>query len=177
MTEWVALLRGVNVNGITVRSAPLRAVFEQAGFDDVSTVLASGNVRFASKDPASARTALARRIEKALEDEFGYDAWIVLVTRAELRRAVDAFPFDADDADRQPWVVFGSDGSVLDELVDAGAGLDDRKDPVARGTGVLYWNPRTGTTTDSPFGRILARTKYRSTTTTRSLRTLIKILG
>ena len=46
MTQFVALLRGVNVGGITVKSAELRALFDELGFTDVRTVLASGNVAF-----------------------------------------------------------------------------------------------------------------------------------
>ena len=46
MTAWVALLRGVNVGGITIRNADLAALMrDDLGFDDVRTVLASGNVR------------------------------------------------------------------------------------------------------------------------------------
>ena len=43
------------------------------------------------------RAALKARIEAALRDRFGYDAWIVLVTLDELATALDAFPFDAAD--------------------------------------------------------------------------------
>ncbi|MCH6229608.1 DUF1697 domain-containing protein [Microbacterium sp. CFH 31415] len=46
MTTWVALLRGVNVGGITIRSADLAEVFAELGFESVRTVLASGNVVF-----------------------------------------------------------------------------------------------------------------------------------
>ena len=28
-------------------------------------------------------------------------------------------------------------------------------DPVARGAGVIYWNPVKGTTVDTPFGKLL----------------------
>ena len=43
-TRHVALLRGVNVNGITIKSAELKALFVELGFGAVRTVLASGNV-------------------------------------------------------------------------------------------------------------------------------------
>ena len=176
MTHFVALLRGVNVGGITVRSAELRDLFEELGFEHVRTVLASGNVAFETTD-AGTSAALKARIEAALRDRFGYDAWIVLVTRAEVEKAIAAFPFDAEDARRQPWVVFGSDEAVLDELAEAAASLDDDVDPIAHGDGVLYWNPVKGTSVDTPFARLLARAAYRSTTTNRNLRTLQKIVA
>ena len=178
MTEWVALLRGVNVGGVTIRSAELAALLrDELGFHSVRTVLASGNAAFETDAAASARAELKSSIEAALGERFGYDAWIVLVTRAEVEKAIAAFPFDADDTDRQPWVVFGSDEAVLDELAEAAASLDDDVDPIARGTGVLYWNPVKGTSVDTPFAKLLARSTYRSTTTNRNLRTLQKIVA
>ena len=178
MTEWVALLRGVNVGGVTIRSADLATLLRDGlGFDDVRTVLASGNAVFQTDAAPSARSGLKSSIEAALRERFGYDAWIVLVTRAEVDRAISAFPFDAEDTSRQPWVIFGSDDAVLDELAEAAASLDDEADPVARGRGVLYWNPVKGTSVDTPFAKLIARAAYRSTTTNRNLRTLQKIVA
>lgn len=178
MVEYIALLRGVNVGGITVKSADLRDLFEQLGFDAVRTVLASGNVVF-EDDGHEASAAVKTRIERGLGERFGYDAWIVLVTRDEMQRAVDGFPFDADDATRQPWVVFASTGDVLDELIESAEAieLDPGVDPIARGDGVVYWNPVKGSTVDTPFAKLLARARYKPTTTNRNLRTLIKVLG
>jgi uncharacterized protein (DUF1697 family) len=178
MTAWVALLRGVNVGGVTIRSADLAALMrDELGFDAVRTVLASGNVAFEAAPGTSGRAKLKASIEDALRERFGYDAWIVLVTRAEVERAIADFPFDAEAPERQPWVVFGSDDAVLKELADAAASLDSDADPVRRGTGVLYWNPVKGTTVDTDFGKLLARRTYRSTTTNRNLRTLQKIVA
>lgn len=176
MTQFVALLRGVNVGGITVTSADLRTLFDELGFTDVRTVLASGNVAFASAKRES-HAALKGRIELALRDRFGYDAWIVLVTRAELERAVDAFPFEADDAKRQPWVIFTSEAGVVDELMRFADEADADVDPLAAGEGVVYWNPVKGTTVGTPFAKLLAKPRYKPLTTNRNLRTLRKILG
>jgi uncharacterized protein (DUF1697 family) len=177
MTAWVALLRGVNVGGVTLRNADLAALLrDELGFQSVTPVLASGNVAFETDAAPSRRPHLKASIEAALRKRFGYDAWIVLVTRAEVEQAIAAFPFDASAADRQPWVIFGSDDAVLDELAAAAGSLDPEADPVARGKGVLYWNPVKGTTVDTPFAKLLARASYRSSTTNRNLRTLQKIL-
>lgn len=176
MTAWVALLRGVNVGGITIRSADLGALFrEELGFDDVRTYLASGNVRFETDAAPGARQTLKRSTEKALGARFGYDAWIVLVTLGELRSAMAKFPFDDADETRQPWVIFCADAATRDELTEAAASLDAAVDPVAEGPGVVYWNPRKGSSTDTPFAKVIARATYRSRTTNRNLRTLAKI--
>lgn len=182
MTEqtWVALLRGVNVGGVTVKSAELAEVFAALGFAEVKTILASGNVRFRA---AGDRGELKAGIERALRDRFGYDAWIVLVTRDELADAVASFPFDAEDTGRQPYVVFCADEAartaVLDSAAHADPPLDPAEDPVAPGPGVVYWSPRKGHSLDTPFAKTMARSRspLRTATTTRNLRTLHKILG
>ncbi|GAA1754451.1 DUF1697 domain-containing protein [Agromyces humatus] len=176
MTSCIALLRGVNVGGITVKSAELRELFERLGFGGVRTVLASGNVAFET-DGGESSAALKERIERALGERFGYDAWIVLVTRAELERAVEAFPFDAGDVQRQPWVIFASDPAVVDEILHAAGEVDPDVDPIAPGEGVLYWNPVKGTTVDTPFAKLIGKARYKPVTTNRNLRTLQKILG
>ena len=176
MSAWVALLRGVNVGGITIRSADLTALLrDRLRFTEVRAFLASGNVRFETDAATSARATIKSTIETALRDRFGYEAWIVLVTVAELERAIEEFPFDAGDDTRQPWVIFCVDTATRDELVTAAASLDDAVDPVAAGPGVVYWNPLKGSSTDTPFAKVLARTAYKSRTTNRNLRTLARI--
>jgi len=176
MTQYIALLRGVNVGGITVKSADLRALFDELGFEAVRTVLASGNVVFESSARES-RGAVKRRIEQALRDRFAYDAWIVLLPRSEMERAVAGFPFDADDSRRQPWVIFTSEPRVVEELMQFAAEADPEVDPLARGDGVVYWNPVKGTTVDTPFAKFIGKPKYKPVTTNRNLRTLLKVLG
>ncbi|WP_243074799.1 DUF1697 domain-containing protein [Microbacterium sp. SS28] len=177
MTAWVALLRGVNVGGVAIRSADLAEVFRGLGFASVRTVLASGNVAFEADAGTRARATLQASIEEALGTRFGYEAHILLITRDELTSAIDDFPFDASDADRQPWVVFCADTATRDELAAAAASLDPVVDPVATGPGVVYWNPVKGTTTDTPFAKVLAKRTFAPRTTNRNLRTLGKILG
>ncbi|MFC0681870.1 DUF1697 domain-containing protein [Lysobacter korlensis] len=174
MTRWIALLRGVNVGGITVRSADLRDLFRELGFANVSTVLASGNVLFDSEDAAD---DLKPRIERALGERFRYDAWIVLIDRATLERIAAAFPFERADEQFTPYVVFGSDPALLRDLADAAGVPDPAVESVVLGDGALYWRVVKGRTIDSPVGKLLAKGKYRTTTTNRNLRTVEKLLA
>lgn len=177
VSTWVALLRGVNVGGISIRNADLAQVFTALGFASVRTVLASGNVVFEADAAASDRAKLTAKIEKALRERFDYDAWIVLVTLRELAAAAEAFPFDDADSTRQPWVIFCVDAATRDELVKAAMDSDAEADPVAPGEGVVYWNPVKGTTVSTPFAKTLAKSAYRARTTNRNLRTLRRIIG
>ncbi|WP_419818888.1 DUF1697 domain-containing protein [Glaciibacter flavus] len=173
MTTWIALLRGVNVNGRTIRSVDLAALFTELGFAHVKTVLASGNVRF---DADATSAALKKRIEKGLGDRFGYEAWIVLVTLAELEAIIEAFPFDAERDGWHPYVLFSSDAGSLEELLSAADDLDAADEVVTAGGGVLYWHNRRAVGVDSAFSKIAGKAKYRSSTTNRNLRTLRKLV-
>lgn len=171
MARWVALLRGVNVNGITIRSADLAAVFRDLGYDDVRTVLASGNVVFSAE---GSLRGLQSSIEQALRDRFGYDAWIVLVPHDTLAAILGAFPFDSAE-DRHDYVLFGSDQGALDDLL-ADLTLDDSVEQVAPGTGVVYWSCPKGSSTDTFFAKRAGAARLKRTTTTRNANTLRKLL-
>jgi uncharacterized protein (DUF1697 family) len=173
MTDYIALLRGVNVGGITVRSAELKPVFESLGFTGVRTVLASGNVVFTDEGRPA---AIKRTIEAALEERFGYDAWIVLVDRERLVQVIDGFPFDATREGWHPYVLFASDESALDDIESSAGDLDAADDVIARGGDVLYWHNRRDVGISSPFAKLVAKARFRTVTTNRNLRTLQKLL-
>ncbi|MDV6262213.1 DUF1697 domain-containing protein [Rhodococcoides yunnanense] len=174
MSEWVVLLRGINVGGINIKMADLREALTSAGFTDVRTVLATGNVLLGSSLTADAVKAQA---ESTLAQAFGYQAWVVVLNVPTLRAIVESYPFDAEREGWHPYVVFGSDDSHLTELSALAEELDSELERIAEGNSVLYWEVRKGNTTDSAFGKSTAKAKYKATTTTRNVRTLVKILA
>ncbi|MCU1446590.1 DUF1697 domain-containing protein [Cryobacterium sp.] len=140
----------------------------------VTTVLASGNVVFDSEKSDAA--AVKAGLEAALTDAFGYEAWVVLLTRAQLAAAVEAYPFE----DREGWhsyILFGSAQERLDELLQAAPTLDPADERVQPGSGVLYWQVRRAVGIKSPLSLLAAKARFKSTTTNRNLRTLHKILA
>jgi uncharacterized protein (DUF1697 family) len=173
-TRMIALLRGVNVGGITVKSAPLAATFTELGLARVRTVLASGNVVFDTPD-GTAPAGLKARIESALEQAFGYDAWIVLLPQERMARIAAAYPFARVDDTEHPYVVFSSDEDVASELLETAEGLTQEVESIAAGDGVLYWRVPRGSTVDSPFAKLLAKPRYKPYITTRNLRTVEKL--
>jgi uncharacterized protein (DUF1697 family) len=170
----VAFLRGVNVNGVTVKMTELRTTLTAIGLRDVRTVLASGNVVF--EDDGAKPAERKKQIESALRATFGYDAWIVLLSASELTRIVGAFPFTRDDPDVHPYVVLGSDPKTLLTLHESAPELDPEVEAIAVGKGALYWRAPKGRSTDTPFAKVLAKKQFRESTTTRNLRTLEKVL-
>jgi uncharacterized protein (DUF1697 family) len=179
MAKYAALLRGVNVGGITLKSAELAELFRSLGFDDVKTVLASGNVLFSTPEPAAAHARLKATIEKGLGERFGYDAWIVLVDHAVLAGIVDAYPFEETDG-VQPYVLFASTRDALDEIAEFSRSEDSDSTSAGErgvsGDGVFYWETPTGSSTETALAKFLAKPRFKATTTTRNLRTLRKLL-
>jgi uncharacterized protein (DUF1697 family) len=169
MTRFVALLRGVNVGGITVKSADLTDVVRGLGYDDVRTVLASGNVLFTTEE--SAATAKTR-LEKALGARFGYEAWVHVLTAAAVTKIAEGFPFPRSD-DRHAYVVFVVKPEVRSELL--ATELDPAVEQVREGDGVLYWSVPKGSTLDSAFGKAQSVARHKPWLTTRNLNTLEKL--
>ena len=170
MTRFVALLRGVNVGGVNVKMADLTEVVRGLGYDDVKTVLASGNVLFTTtEDPATAKEAL----EAALRARFGYEAWVHVLTHEAIIDIVDAYPFPRS-AERHAYVVFILKPELLDALL--AVELDPVVDQVARGDGVLYWSTPKGSTLDSAMGKAQSSSRHKPWLTTRNLNTLEKLL-
>lgn len=177
-TTYVALLRGVNVNGITIRMADLARVLGELGLRNVRTVLASGNAVFETGGSGGIEddAVLKSRIEAGLRHAFGYEAWIVLITQARLGEVVAGFPFDATREGWHPYVLFSSDPSATGELLASAGALDPTDDIVAAGAGVIYWHNRRAVGVDSAFSKLAGKVRYRSTTTNRNLRTLQRLL-
>ena len=179
MTRYVALLRGINVNGITIAMNDLTALFHELGYTDIKTVLASGNVIFTIDSPLVDKAdaaALKARIEDALTARFEYEAKIVLVDGESLDRIVRSYPFTADRDGWHSYVMFSSDPGDLTELAGHAKELDVADERIELGHGVLYWEVRKATGIKSAFSKKSAKIKYRETTTTRNLNTLHKLL-
>ena len=68
MTPQIALLRAVNVGGVKVSMADLKTLLVDLGFEDVRTLLDSGNVVFRGKSDTGAE------LEKLLETELAQRA-------------------------------------------------------------------------------------------------------
>ncbi len=171
MTRYVGLLRGVNVGGVNMRMADLAEVVRGLGYDDVVTVLASGNVLFTT---AEAGSTAKGRLEAALRERFGYEAWVHVLTQDAVRAIVDAYPFERS-GDRHAYVVFAMDAATRRDLL--GVEFDGGVEKVQPGDGVLYWTVPKGLTVDSAFGAAQGSGRHKQWLTTRNLNTLEKLLA
>jgi uncharacterized protein (DUF1697 family) len=94
MTTYIAFLRGINLGKRNVKSDELRSIFSEMGFDNVRTVIASGNVIFDAKEKDPEK--LTKKIEKLLEDKLGYKVIVFLRSQAELESILENNPFKDD---------------------------------------------------------------------------------
>jgi uncharacterized protein (DUF1697 family) len=87
--RYAAFLRGVMP--MNAKMADLKRAFEAAGFEDVKTVLSSGNVVF-SAHTASA-TTLQRKAEAAMDRELGRSFMTIVRPLSALRALVESTPY------------------------------------------------------------------------------------
>ncbi|HEU0206436.1 MAG TPA: DUF1697 domain-containing protein [Pseudolysinimonas sp.] len=171
MTRYVALLRGVNVGGVTIMMSDLAQVVRGLGFTDVKTVLASGNVLFTTPDAAS---SAKQALESALRARFGYEAWVHVLTLDAIRTIIAAYPYPRD-AERHAYAVFVVKPEVRSELL--AVELDPSIEQASAGDGVIYWSVPKGSTLDSAMGKAQATASYKPWITSRNLNTLEKLAG
>jgi len=175
MTRYAAFLRGVNVGGVNLKMADVADALTEAGFAEVRTILASGNILLESRANADAVRAKA---ESALRQRFGYDAWVLVYPLETVRAIVDGYPFEAERDGYQSYVTFVSDADALDELAALAdqAGADEKISRGPDSAGVIYWQVAKNHTLDSTIGKTMGNKRYKSSTTTRNVRTLVKVL-
>lgn len=96
MTRYVAFLRGVSP--LNARMAELKRCFEQAGFENVRTVLTSGNVAFDAR--TSSESNLEKRIEKAMRASLDRVFTTIVRKSAALRALQEQDPYSAHKVSR-----------------------------------------------------------------------------
>lgn len=121
MGRVVAFLGSINVGGNRIKMVDLVAAMNDAGFDDVSTVAASGNVILPDgHDPAM----LEMRLEGVVQQRFGFKSCAMVRSAAEIRSAIEDNPFHGTGpqhgSDRMVHSIFLSqqpDASAVDALI------------------------------------------------------------
>jgi uncharacterized protein (DUF1697 family) len=92
MAVIISLLRGINIGGHhKIKMDALRDLYKSLGLQDAQTYLQSGNVVFRMKRRDHAK--LAKRIEDAIEQSFGFRINVVLRTSSELSEVISRSPF------------------------------------------------------------------------------------
>jgi uncharacterized protein (DUF1697 family) len=98
MARYVALFGSINVGGNRLTMADLRAAFEAEGFEDVETVVASGNVIFSH--PARPTRGLEEKLTLMVDDRFDMRCAALVRSRDELAAAIAGNPFAGTNDDK-----------------------------------------------------------------------------
>jgi len=123
MTAYVALLRAVNVGGTgKLPMADLKSMCEAAGFEQVRTYIASGNVVFTSDGNEDAVRAA---IEKPLEAYAGKPVGVLVRTAAEMADMLARNPFGDKPGNRV--VALFIDGPIPSDALDQAKGVKDEE--------------------------------------------------
>jgi uncharacterized protein (DUF1697 family) len=93
--RYVAFLRGINLGKRRVTMSRLKALFEELGYGDVATFIASGNIVFSS--PNDDAVALEAEIAAHLVAALGYDVDTFVRTSGEVIKISSAKFFDKQD--------------------------------------------------------------------------------
>lgn len=139
-TSQILLLRGVNLGSHKRVAMPaLRSLLGDAGFSEVRTYVASGNVVLSSSDaPAS----VAAEVERLIAERFGFDVEVIVRTRDELAEVVARNPLAEVAVDPKRYQV-----TFLEDEVDPEAleGLDlaafEPERLVSVGRELYTWHP------------------------------------
>ena len=138
-SRFVALVRGINVGGRNaVRMPDLVACFDDAGFEDVTTYLQSGNVLFTA--PRRKARALEKELEPMLEERFGMPLLVVVRSRDELAATIDSAPPDHGSPKLRSEVIFLKHPLTAEKALAEFPDLRDGVDSVAPGPAAIYFS-------------------------------------
>jgi uncharacterized protein (DUF1697 family) len=172
LKKHIAFLRGINVGNIRIKMPDLQRAFADMGFDNAVTYLQTGNVVFGSNLDLP---AIKETLEKGLTATFHYQAYVLPYPLDALGGIVAGYPFESLET-HHDYIMFVETEAVLGDLTVLAQPLAGGPENIAAGDGVIYWQAPKGSSTDSPFAKILGKAKYKSTTTVRNINTLQKIL-
>jgi uncharacterized protein (DUF1697 family) len=176
MTQYLALLRGINVGGNNlIKMAELKACFEEQGFGAVTTYIQSGNVLFEAS--AGAPDKLTRRIEATIAATFDCSARVVLRSRKQVRDIVERAPrgFGAEPGKYRYDVIFLKAPLTAVSAIKA-VPIKDGVDQVHAGPGVLYFSRLISKVSQSRISRLASSVIYQSMTI-RNWNTTTKLLN
>jgi uncharacterized protein (DUF1697 family) len=171
MPRYVALLRGINLGGHTVKMDRLKKHFEALGFKNVETFIASGNVIF--ETTSKSVPALEKKIAAHLEKSLGFPAMTFLRTDKELAEVL-AHDALAEPRPQSVHVAFLSaepPKEACAKLMSYRSKTDDFR---VNGRHV-YWLCRTHMS-DSPFFRVGLEKALGTKATVRNVTTVAKLV-
>ncbi|MGC5171948.1 DUF1697 domain-containing protein [Microbacterium sp. DT81.1] len=162
-SSFVALLRGVNVGGRNlIRMPDLAECFRDAGYGEVSTYLQSGNVLFTA--PRQKGPKLEAAVEKVIHERFDVPLLVVIRSRDELAKTLDAAPADHASPKLRSDVFFLKHPLTAAQALAELPELRDGVDSVTPGPGVIYFSRVASKATKTRIQRFMAMPVFQQIT-------------
>lgn len=172
LMRYCAFLRGVNVKGTNMKMVEVCQVFKDAGMENVSSVLASGNIVFSSEKNEDELKVI---LEKAMSEHFNYEAFIFVKSQAETELYWTKNPFVKDE-NFHIYAFVGNENIeniLMKEFETASKSENEKAEIVDH---IFYWQISKGNTLDSGFGKVLGKKSLKDKFTSRNINTFEKIL-
>lgn len=175
MTQYLVLLRGINVGGKNIiKMADLKASFEEMGFADVQTYIQSGNVLLES--PEKDKAALTTKIEAGLSKRFNFEAKVVVVSQKELKAIIQSAPqsFGSEEKKFRYDVIFLKEPLTPKEAMES-VKVREGVDAAHAGKQALYFSRLISRASQSYLTKIIGMPVYQNMTI-RNWNTTTKLL-
>lgn len=135
MTRQIALLRGVNLGKRKVVMSGLRALCEEAGFKEVRTLLASGNLALVAKLKGA---KLEAKLEGLIRDGMGLETDVFVRSAEELEALMAANPFGTFASTHPSFLLVNFMRETASRAELAAMRASARGEEWAQGEGCLY---------------------------------------
>ncbi|HSX09897.1 MAG TPA: DUF1697 domain-containing protein [Candidatus Saccharimonadales bacterium] len=159
--KYVALLRGVNVGGKgIIKMSELKDAFSEAGFQNVSTYINSGNILFESDEKSIEK--LTQQIDDLLEKQF-FIIKSVILSQKEIEQVLEEMPAPWKKDDLRKYIAFVRDGAQPEDVIKE-AQLRDGVDAIDKGYRCVYMSTFTRGLTQSGFPKLSTKKIYKEIT-------------
>ncbi|MGX9987074.1 DUF1697 domain-containing protein [Soonwooa purpurea] len=173
MKKYCAFLRGVNVNGTSMKMKEVCDVFTKAGMFRVQSILASGNILFESDKNESDLKSI---LEEAMSKTFNYEAFLFIRDFKSIENVLMKKAFE--DKEDCHHYVFISDKNTAEKLQQYFEEKGNKEYESAKMVdAVFYWQTPKGNTLNSEFGKVLGMKNLKDKFTSRNLNTIEKIVN
>lgn len=178
MTQYVAFLGSINVGGNRLMMEDLRNALKYEDFEDVETVIASGNVLFRHDERPT--PGLSQKIAFILREEFEINSVVVVRSREDVLSAIAENPFHGQNDDKfvhVHWLEHQPTAKQFEDLISSFVGPDGTGrggERMAAGTGALHIDYGAGVA-DSKLTAPFIERKLGTRGTARNLRSLQRI--
>ncbi|MFJ2619383.1 DUF1697 domain-containing protein [Glutamicibacter sp. NPDC087344] len=174
MTTFAVFLRGVNVGGVKVLMKDLTALLSNEGYQNVRTLLASGNVLLQSA--RQGRGELEAHCNSLLATHYGRPIPTLVFTTDEILQLAKPFAVNLPGpaAEHHCYLTLCESQRDAQELYALAAQLTAESSIAVVGRS-LCWTARKGQSTNDALGKLMAAQARRRVITTRNHNTLVKM--